>query len=157
MKEIERIADQLKRSFAGKAWHGPAVQELLQGVSAADANARPIANVHNIWELTLHIGAWENAAVRRLSGDRAELRDDEDWSTVQGRDEEAWAQVKKNLDAGHEMLVQAITKLDESRLDEPILEGMTSVYGTLHGVIQHNLYHAGQIAILKKALAEKRS
>jgi uncharacterized damage-inducible protein DinB len=49
-------------------------------------------------------------------------------------------------------LREAITRVDESRLDEPILEGMSTVYVTLHGVIQHDLYHAGQISMLKKAL-----
>ena len=157
MKEIERIADQLKRSFAGEAWHGPAVKQVLEGVSAADAVARPISGAHNIWELTLHIGAWENAGLRRLNGDRAELSDDEDWSAVTGTSAEAWNQLKANLEEGNQKLVQAIMQLDETRLDEPILEGMPSVYITLHGVIQHNLYHAGQIAILKKALAGRMS
>jgi hypothetical protein len=58
------------------------------------------------------------------------------------------------LEQGHEDLVQAISRLDESRLDEPIVEGMSSVYVTLHGIIQHSLYHAGQIAILKKMVLE---
>ena len=53
---------------------------------------------------------------------------------------------------GIKCLVKAIARVPESRLDEPILEGMSSVYVTLHGVIQHDLYHAGQIAMLKKAL-----
>jgi uncharacterized damage-inducible protein DinB len=157
VKETERIADQLKRSFAGEAWHGPAVKQVLEGVSAAQAVARPIPGAHNIWELTLHIGAWENAGLRRLNGDRAELADDEDWSAVTGTSEEAWNQLKANLEEGNHKLVQAIERLDEMHLDEPILEGMPSVYITLHGVIQHNLYHAGQIAILKKALAGRLS
>jgi uncharacterized damage-inducible protein DinB len=157
VKEAARIADQLKRSFDGDAWHGPAVKQLLEGVSANDALARPIPGAHNIWELTVHIGAWENAGLRRLNGDRAELTDEEDWAAVNEKSEEAWNQIKSKLETEHTKLVQAIEGLDESRLDEPILEGMRSVYITLHGVIQHNLYHAGQIAILKKALAGRTS
>ena len=157
MKETERISDQLKRSFDGKAWHGPAVKELLKDVSAADAAARPIPGAHNIWELTLHIGAWEKAGLRRLNGDRAELSDEEDWSAVTDRSEETWSRLKADLEQSHQQLVQAIENLDEARLDQPIVEGLSTVYVTLHGVIQHNLYHAGQIAILKKALAEQNS
>ena len=56
------------------------------------------------------------------------------------------------VDRGHQALVEAIANVAESRLDEPIFEGMSTVYVTLHGVIQHDLYHAGQIAMLKKAL-----
>ena len=66
--------------------------------------------------------------------------------------EHAWEKAKAALDRGHRALVEAVVRVPESRLDEPILEGMSSVYVTLHGVIQHDLYHAGQIAILKKAL-----
>jgi uncharacterized damage-inducible protein DinB len=61
------------------------------------------------------------------------------------------AEAKAALDRGHQALIDAIKKVPEARLDEPILPGKSSIYVTLHGVIQHDLYHAGQIAILKKA------
>jgi len=152
--ELERIEDQLKRAFEGGAWHGPAVLEILKGVTAAQAAARPFPNAHNIWELVLHIAAWEEACRRRLEGDRAELSDSEDWRNMAATDEAAWEQVKSLLIEGHHRLRAAIVKADESKLDEPILPGMPSTYVTLHGVIQHDLYHAGQIAILKKAVSE---
>lgn len=152
--ELERIEDQLKRAFEGGAWHGPAVLEILKDVTAAQAAARPFPNAHNIWELVLHIAAWEEACRRRLEGDRAELSDSEDWRNMAATDEAAWEQVKAALMEGHHRLRAAIAKADESKLDEPILPGMPSTYVTLHGVIQHDLYHAGQIAILKKAVSE---
>lgn len=157
MTETERIADQLVRSFEGNAWHGPAVKQVLENVSAEQALLRPIAGAHNIWELTLHIGAWENAAHRRLNGDRAELTDDEDWAALPARDASSWSATLAKLERTHEELVAAIRGLHDSRLEQPIVEGMSTVYVTLHGVIQHNLYHAGQIAILKKAIVGKTS
>jgi uncharacterized damage-inducible protein DinB len=155
--ELERIEDQLKRAFEGEAWHGPSVLEILKDVTAAQAAARPLPGAHNIWELVLHIAAWEEACRRRLEGDRAELSDSEDWRAITGTGEAAWEQVKAFLIEGHRRLRAAIAKVDESRLDEPILPGMPSVYITLHGVIQHDLYHAGQIGILKKALSEVKA
>ena len=151
MSETNRIQDQLERGFTGSAWHGPSVLELLADIDAAKAAARPIASAHSIWELVLHIGAWDQAAARRLRGDRAELSDAEDWPAVSDTSGEAWGQTVERLKKNHRELHEAIGRVEETRLDEPILEGMTSVYGTLHGVIQHDLYHAGQIAILKKA------
>jgi len=153
MTEVERIEDQLKRAFEGNAWHGPSVLEVVSGVSAKEAAARPIPGAHNIWELVLHIAAWEGAARRRLEGDRAQLPDDEDWPPPTDTSTEAWEQTKARLKTGHQQLRRAISQLEESRLDESILEGLSSVYVTLHGVIQHDLYHAGQIAILKKAVS----
>ena len=149
--EVKRIQYQLKRAFAGEAWHGPSVLELLANVNAGKASARPIAGAHSIWELVLHIAAWDKAVTRRLAGDRAELSDEEDWPAVSDTSDEAWRQALEALQTDHRELHEAIGRLEDPRLDQPIVEGMPSVYVTLHGVIQHDLYHAGQIAILKKA------
>jgi uncharacterized damage-inducible protein DinB len=152
MTEIERILDQLKRAYDGNAWHGPSVREVLAGVTAEQAHARPLENAHSIWELVHHIAVWEGAGRRRLAGDRAAIAisTPEDWPPADDHSEAAWEQAKAALDRGHQALVEAIAEVAESRLDEPILEGMSTVYVTLHGVIQHDLYHAGQIAMLKK-------
>ena len=152
MTETERILDQLKRAYQGGAWHGPSVRETLSGVPAEMAAARPISAAHSIWEVVLHIAAWEAAVGRRLKGDRAQLPSEEDWPRVIDTSEAAWGEAKKALEQSHDSLVAAVSGLDETKLDEPILAEMSSIYVTLHGVIQHDLYHAGQIAILKKAL-----
>lgn len=154
MTEIERILDQLKRAFEGDAWHGPSVREVLKDVTAVQAHARPLANAHSIWELVQHIAVWEDVGRRRLEGDRAqiEISSPTDWPPPDDSSEAAWEQAKAALDRGHDALREAIACMPESRLHEPIFEGMSTVYVTLHGVIQHDLYHAGQIALLKKAL-----
>ena len=154
MTEIERIVDQLARAYEGNAWHGPSVREALEGVTAEQAHTRPLQNAHSIWELAHHIAVWENAVRRRLAGDRAQiaLASPEDWPPVGDQSEAAWEQAKAALDRGHRALCDAIARVPESRLDEPILEGMSTVYVTLHGIIQHDLYHAGQISMLKKAV-----
>src|SRR5436190_2787538 len=156
MNEVERIGDQFRRAFAGEAWHGPAVLALLEGVTAQQAAAHPVAGAHSIWELTLHIAAWENACKLRLEGDPAQLSDEEDWPAVTDLSEEAWIRTKEHLRSVHSELQKAIARVDESKLDLPIMTHATipfsTTYVTLHGGVQHDLYHAGQIAILKKAL-----
>ncbi len=134
MTEIERILDQLKRAYEGNAWYGPSLREVLAGITAEQARARPLHNAHSIWELVHHIAVWENVGRRRLTGDRAaiDISSPEDWPPADDTDDAAWEQAKAALDRGHQALV--------------------TVYITLHGVIQHDLYHAGQIAMLKKAL-----
>jgi len=154
MTEVERILDQLRRAYEGNAWHGPSVREALAGVTAEQAHARPLASAHSIWELVHHIAVWESVGRRRLEGDRAQIdiSSPEDWPPPDDPSEAAWEQAKATLDRGHEALVESIKRVPESRLNEPIFDGMSTVYVTLHGVIQHGLYHAGQIAMLKKAL-----
>ena len=156
MTEVERIADQLRRAFEGEAWHGPSVLKLLEGIEATQAAAHPIPAAHSIWELVLHIAAWKDAAKRRLEGDRAQLTDAEDWPSVTDTTEQTWKDTRQKLIDRQTKLLDAVSRLDESRLDEPIIRDpstpFSTVYVTLQGVVQHDLYHAGQIAILKKAL-----
>ena len=150
MSETRRIADQLRRAFEGEAWHGPAVKEVLAGLSARQAAARPIAAAHTIWEITAHIAAWEDAVRRRLAGERVELSDAEDWPPAGAGGEPAWAELVARLEAGNRALREAIMAFDESRLDQPPGAGPTPAYRLMHGVIHHDLYHAGQIAALRK-------
>jgi uncharacterized damage-inducible protein DinB len=154
--ERERISDQFRRAFEGEAWHGPSVLSLVEGVTAEQAAAHPVAGAHSIWELVLHIEAWERACKRRLKGDRAQLSTEEDWAIVSDHGEAAWEKAKQKMIETHADLIEAIGSLDESRLDKPIIDDPTipysSTYVTLHGGVQHDLYHAGQIAIIKKAL-----
>ena len=157
--EVERIRDQFRRAFDGEAWHGPSVLTILEGVTAEQAAEHPVPGAHSIWELTLHIAAWERACRRRLAGDPAQLTDAEDWEPIDDTSEAAWENTKQKLIENHSELLKAIANVDESRLNEPIMNHpqipFSSVYVTLHGVVQHDLYHAGQIAMLKKALETK--
>ena len=156
MSEVERIRDQYRRAFDGEAWHGPSVLPLLKDVTAEQAAARPIPGAHTIWELTQHIRAWEGACLRRLNGDPAQLPDTEDWEALNDFSEASWDKTKQNLVDTHNKLLAAIAALDDAKLDQPIVDHpeipFSNTYVTLHGGVQHDLYHAGQIAILKKAL-----
>ena len=151
MGEMERIVDQLKRSFQGKAWHGPSVLEVLEGVPAERASARPLARAHTIWEIVLHMTATYRLVLRRLRSDITPLASDEDWTSVEDTGEKAWRSALMDLERSHTELYQALSLPGDLQLDQPILPGYSSRYLTLHGLVQHNLYHAGQIALLKKA------
>jgi len=152
MAEVERIVDQLKRAYEGKAWHGPAVREVLAGVTAEKSARRPLGNAHNIWELVVHIGVWEAFARRRLEGEViTDVPPEQDWPPVTVTDEAAWERTLAQLEERHMKLRKAIAALPEARLSETVQGMGYSVYYMLHGVVQHDLYHAGQIALLKKA------
>jgi uncharacterized damage-inducible protein DinB len=152
MNEIQSIVDQLQRAFEGHAWHGPAVRELLADVSAAQADARPIAQAHSIWEIVLHISTWEHIVRRRLQGEVIdELPDEEDWPAVRDTSEAAWRKAVQDLEERNRALRDAVAQLDEARLTAKVPGKDHSVYIMLHGIIQHDLYHAGQVAVLKKA------
>jgi uncharacterized damage-inducible protein DinB len=153
MKEVERIVDQLQRAFAGEAWHGPSLQEVLEGVSTEQAVRRPLPLAHTIWEIVLHIAGWKSVVHRRLSGEViGDVADDQDWPPVGERSEAAWRKTVEELERCHQQLRQAVAQLTDERLGETVPAKGYSVYAMLHGILQHDLYHAGQIALLKKAL-----
>jgi uncharacterized damage-inducible protein DinB len=151
MSEIQRIVDQLDRAFEGNAWHGPSVRELLNGVSARQAAAKIVPGGHSIWEITLHISTWHDVARRRISGERiVDLPPEEDWPPVPDTSDAAWRQAMENLAQSNQKLRQSISQLSDRNLEEIVPGKGYSNYFLLHGVIQHDLYHAGQLTILKK-------
>lgn len=153
MSEVRRIEDQLRRAFEGQAWHGDSLMELLNSVAAGQAAARPLKDVHSIWEIVLHIAFWEEVSRRRAEGDEAPVENLADgWVSPIDTSDPAWQQTLEKLRQTNEALCQTIAKLDDERLKESAAGQPYSIYFMLHGVIQHNLYHAGQIAVLKKAL-----
>jgi uncharacterized damage-inducible protein DinB len=147
----ERIADQLRRAFDGNAWHGDSLLEILQGVDEKTAAAHPIPDAHSIWELVLHIAAWDGAVLRRMHSDApVELNDAENFPPVTDTSEAAWQKAIANLKHVHEDLINALSTFPESRLSEQIPGRDYDFTNMLLGVVQHELYHAGQIALLKK-------
>jgi hypothetical protein len=152
MHETQRIADQLRRSHNGSAWHGPALKELLSGVTSERAAARPLPELHSIWEIVLHIDSWQRVALGALQGHpMPSLPFAGDWPAVQSQVEPDWRKAVEALARGNGELTAAVCKLSDSRLEAVVPGRDYSFYYLLHGVTQHNLYHAGQIALLKKA------
>lgn len=155
MTEVERIRDQFGRSLKGEAWHGPSIGEVLDGISAEMAFAKPVAGAHSVWETVLHISAWQRAALRMLRGESVHLPDAEDWPTPAGTGESEWQAAVAEVRETHAALDAAIAKLDDQQLTNPIPAREYDTYFLLHGIVQHGLYHAGQIALLKKALTQE--
>ena len=161
MSEITRVADQLARAFDGPAWHGPSLNEILAGVTASAALARPIPGCHSIWELVLHIASWEDTVARRLRGEQIE-------DPVEGNfpqqppnaeaTEQAWAALRDKANERHAMLVEQVKSLTEDNYFLMVTgdEGRSyRAWFMIHGAVSHVLYHAGQIMLLKKAIEAK--
>lgn len=168
MTEQEHLADSIRRSHEGDAWHGPALSEILEGVTAERASKR-VGDAHTIWELTLHIIAWTDIVRRRLEGER--LTDDnmtweDNWPPVPESTEENWKRTVNRAADANRRLWQRVIAFGGEKLDAPVhgenfvasvldsnVPGKEYTYAVMvHGVAQHTLYHAGQIAVLKKLI-----
>jgi uncharacterized damage-inducible protein DinB len=157
MTEIERLTDQLQRAFYADAWCGPSLLETLQGVDAARAAARPLARAHSIWEIVLHLSGWKRTVHQRLEGQPVRLPEEGDWPQMADTSEQSWQETLSRLKARHDALMAAVRGVDDARLEDVLITessretgGGVSCYVTLHGAAQHDLYHGGQISLLKK-------
>jgi hypothetical protein len=153
MTEVRRILDQYDRVMNGDAWHGDPIWQILDGISAEKAALRP----HR--QRAQHLGnrraygvlggrgcqaAWR--FTRRAQGGRQ-------LSPVPPEATEAnWQTTLDAFRASNQALREALQKLDPARLDERSAAGKRSFYDEAHGLIEHNVYHAGQIALLAKAM-----
>jgi uncharacterized damage-inducible protein DinB len=153
MNEIEHLVDTIQRAFKRDAWHGPSVSETLEGVNASTAFARHSSATHSIWEAVLHISAWMDIPRRRIDGERLsddDLTWEDNWPPVPEPTEQNWQATLAKLSDSHRLLIATITKMPGSKLDEKVDGKDYSFQVMLHGIAQHMLYHAGQIALLKK-------
>jgi uncharacterized damage-inducible protein DinB len=162
MNEIARIVDQLEREHTGDPWHGSPLSAILAGTTWEQAAAKPLANAHSIWELVLHITGWKNEVRRRLSGAAAGEPDTGDWPSVGQPTPERWDEAREHLELAHRLLVSAVKEFPEADLYTPTNDARNrelglgvTYYELLHGIVQHDVYHAGQIAILKKGLQSR--
>jgi len=157
MNEIARIIDQLEREHSGDPWHGSPLSAILQGISHREAAAKPLPDAHSIWEVVLHITGWKNEVRHRLAGAPAAEPTDGDWPAIGDPSPERWIEARQKLELAHRLLVSAVKEFPEQNLfvptndhrDRALGVGVT-YYELLHGIVQHDVYHAGQIAILKK-------
>ena len=150
--ELERLEEQLRRSFEGGAWHGPSVLETLVDVTPEAASAHPLAGAHSIWELVLHLAATYRLVLRRLEGNETPLTPAEDWPAVSSPTASNWQNAIGWLKQLNQQLRSAVLSFNAVQLDQPLASESFTAYTQFIGVTQHDLYHAGQIALLRKAL-----
>lgn len=150
-----QLADQLRRASEGGAWHGPSLRELVADVSPMQAAAHPVANGHSIWELVLHIEAWVRFSREAVQGTPMpqNLAPERDWPKPIDIGPQAWNVATRRLFDAHEELYRAIESFSDQRLRDIVPGRKYDFYYLLSGITQHSLYHAGQIALLKKAIA----
>ncbi len=153
--EAGALAEELRLVDTGDAWHGPALSELLEGVTAAAAAARPIVGGHTLWELVGHVAGWNDVWRRRLNGEAADEPDAGDFPVTPAVTEEAWTGAKSWLREAHAGLVARVAALTGAELDARIPNREFTARFMVKGAIRHVVYHSGQIALLRKATLER--
>jgi len=151
-----RSAEQLTSTISGQAWHGDSLREILEDVTAEEAQAHPVANVRSIWEIVLHLDAWVEFFSGAVRGTPipawATMAKAQDWPYIGIVSDEAWERCVGSLLHHHSELAEAIEAFGDARLDATV-PGRTYNFNRLfQSASLHAAYHAGQIALLKKMI-----
>jgi hypothetical protein len=149
----------LDDSYEKRPWQGPSLRGSLRGVSARQAIWRPDGGRHGIWELVLHAAYWKYAVRRVLTGEKrgAFPRKGSNWfAPPVSASEKEWKQVLALLDDEHRKLVQAAGRLSPAELSKRP-RGSRTIANLLYGVASHDVYHTGQIQLLKRLWRGRKS
>ena len=156
MSRGQRVAETIERSVSGPMWHGPSLFDLVDDVTPEQAAEHPVAGAHSIWELVLHVTAWTEIVRERLIGSaKGDPTAEEDWPPIGDRSADAWRATVERMKEAHRELAADAAKLDDSQLIGRVPGKDHSVLTMLHGVVEHDAYHGGQIAVLKRALERR--
>jgi hypothetical protein len=152
---IELLLEILDQAFGRKGWHGTTLRGSLRRIGAAQALWRPGPGRHNIWELTVHAAYWKYAVRRRLVGDAIGSfgRKPSNWPMVPDNpDEAAWKLDIRLLESEHQLLRDAVRTLPPLKLEARSPKGVWTNAEEIHGIAAHDLYHTGQIQLIKKLM-----
>jgi uncharacterized damage-inducible protein DinB len=159
MSRISDLLDQLHRVQSGDPWYGDSIAGVLQDITAKEAAARPVPDAHTIWELVLHMTAWVREVRRRLVEGVWRTPEDGDWPAVPDPSPGNWDRARAALSLAHDQLRAGLQDFPAGRLDDQLgglrdraMGSGQSYIQMLHGIVQHDVYHLGQVGLLKKAV-----
>ncbi len=148
--EIQNIVTLFDQTFNGPAWHGPSVQEVLKDISNKDA-LKTVGNAHNIAELVFHMIAWRNFLIKILKGEKDyEVSPEENFQKINSISSKEWTDLKSRLQASQDELMELLSKENDEILNQKVGNRKYTFYKLMHGIIQHDLYHLGQILLVNK-------
>jgi len=157
VNEIDRLSQVIREAVDGKPWHGPSLRSALEGIDVVAAAARPLGGAHSIWEIVLHLSGWTREVASRLEGAEPRPPALGDWPETGAVDEGRWAAARADLFSSHDDLISTLRRFPARRLPERVGGERDAPLGTgvsyremIFGALQHDAYHAGQLALLKK-------
>jgi uncharacterized damage-inducible protein DinB len=150
MNEADILIDQIQATYSGNAWHGSNIIDTLKDIDYIEARNRVIAERHTIWELVDHMAVWLEVPTKILleKKDYHDLPYEINWKPM-GNTQEDWENTVKRLERAIDNIISVIADTPRAIFDEKVLDRKFTYRTMLNGALHHNLYHLGQIAILK--------
>jgi uncharacterized damage-inducible protein DinB len=151
--EIQFLLDIIDQAYDRQAWHGTNLRGSIRGIHAEKASWRPGRRRHNIWEIVVHAAYWKYAVRRRILGEKRgsfPLRGSNWFHRPMENTEGAWRADIALLEETHERMCEAIARVPREQLIMKQGKSKYTYAQLIYGIASHDLYHAGQIQLLKK-------
>ena len=158
--EIEHLLGLLDEAYNRAAWHGPNLRGSIRGVTAREAALSPRAGRHNIWDIVVHAAYWKYAVRRKLLGEKRgsfSLPGSNWFDRPTDRGEKAWRADVALLDREHQQLRKAVSSFQPENLDRRPHGSKSSARRLIAGIALHDVYHAGQIQLIKRLVRTEKS
>jgi len=157
MTTSEKIINEFEKVLSGHPWYGSPVYNIINKVTFETAYEKPPGSVHNIAEIVLHMVAWTEEVMDRMNGLTAGAPTSGDWPETGMPDEQKWQNYVNDLKLVNVNLLGLIRNFPEEQWNEPIddkrgNQPVVTYEGLVWGLIQHHIYHTGQIALLKRII-----
>jgi DinB superfamily len=153
LEMVEFLLAMLDRGFHRAAWHGPNLLGSIRGLQAVEAIWRPAPGRHNIAEQVAHCAYWKYAVRRRISGEARgsfALKGSNWFPISDDLDPEGWKGLVDLLKVNHTELRNVVAELTPRELARSVGRHKIAVADLIHEVAAHDVYHAGQIGLLKR-------
>jgi hypothetical protein len=158
--ETEHLLGMLDEAYVRAAWHGPNLRGSIRGLTAREAAKPPKAGRHNIWEIVVHAAYWKYVVRRRLLGEKRgsfSLQGSNWFVRPMDRSEKAWRADVALLEREHQRLRETVSSFQPENLDRPVRGSRTVARRLIAGIAFHDVYHAGQIQLIKKLTRKAKS
>ena len=153
-KEVQSIIKNFESTLNGQPWFGRAVYELLNEIDESKVNVKPNDGSHSLIEILWHMVTWAEFTLSRIDGSSSTSlasSEEMDWRKIDPSTH-TWKAGMKELRSIHEKIIAILKNKDDAFLSNIPDERKYNMRFLLNGLIQHNIYHTGQIAYLKKML-----
>lgn len=148
----------IEKAYDKKSWHGTNLRGSIRGLTIKQLTWRPGKNRHNAWEIALHAAYWKYATYRRLTGSEKGSfpRTPSDWPAMPKKpDLRSWKADLALLQKYHKLLIEAVRDFPQAKLDKRMPKSDLLYKQIIYGIASHDLYHAGQIQLLKRLMKSK--
>lgn len=156
---VNQLLEQMRELYDGDLWYGTTIMPVLKQVDAEESVMAPLKGVHSIQQLVLHMTAWRGILLKRLEGNmdfRIEVNSADDWKPQESLSPDAWEEILRDFQNSYLTMLNMLEQKAASLLDKNVGDAGYDFQYLIEGILHHDIYHLGQIALVRKILRVRK-